>query len=177
LGSVAEKDAGGLALVDYLTLERASAEVAAGFEHVVLVDPPPSAAAELHAGAGSGFLHPLWGDPEREFSLAVLDEQHASRRAIAGVFRSLREAGEASGPALRAALEGGGARPLSPEAAGRCFRVLAELGLLAGEPRGGAGAVGVVSSEGTDLERSAAFRAYRADHSEAALYLARPKQP
>ena len=68
-------------------------------------------------------------------------------------------------------------RGLGPEAAGRCFRVLAELGLTAGEPRSGAGVVGVVSSEGRDLERSPAFRAYRADRSEAQTYLERPKQP
>jgi len=101
----------------------------------------------------------------------------ASRPAIAAAFRALREAGEASGSRLREALAGGGAHPASAEAAARCFRVLAELGLLAGEPSGGDGTVGVVSSEGTDLERSAAFRAYRADHSEALQYLERRKQP
>ena len=89
----------------------------------------------------------------------------------------LREAGEASGPALRDALRGEGSRPLAPESAARCFRVLVELELAAGEPAGGAGTVGVVSSEGTDLERSAAFRAYRRDHSEASQYLARPPHP
>ncbi len=108
---------------------------------------------------------------------AVLDEQLASRAAVAALFRSLREAGEASGEELREALRGAAAHRRSPEAAARCFRVLAELGLVSGEPTHGAGAVGVVSSEGTDLERSAAFRAYRADHSEAVPFLARPKQP
>jgi single-stranded-DNA-specific exonuclease len=181
LGGLSARSGAGLALVDYEALGHAS-NLAAEFEHVVLIDPPRNPRDRLRVarpleGEAGGFLHTLWSDAEVEFSLAVLDEQNASRHAVAAVFRALREAGEASGPALRAALEGGGARPLSPEAAGRCFRVLAELGLVAGEPRGGAGAVGVVSSEGTDLERSAAFRAYRADHSEAAPYLARPKQP
>ncbi len=188
LDDAAGKREAGFALVDYLALERASDDLVAGFEHVVLVDPPHSAAAEALAarprtergGTGdlpSGFLHLLWGNAEREFALAVLDEQCASRGAVAAVFRALREAGEASGPALREALGGGGAHPHSPEAAGRCFRVLTELGLVAGEPAAGAGAVGVVSSEGTDLERSAAFRAYRRDHSEASQYLARPQHP
>jgi len=124
-----------------------------------------------------GFLHQVWADAEREFALAVVDEECASRQAVAGVFRTLREAGEASGPALREALGGGGSHPLSPEVAARCFRVLAELDLVAGEPAAGAGAVGVVSSEGTDLERSIAFRAYRRDHSEASQYLAIPQHP
>jgi single-stranded-DNA-specific exonuclease len=171
----------GLALTDYATLERPPAELAAHFEHVVLVDPPPSAPAERTAVGPCGerqpgFLHPLWTDAEREFALAVHDEQYASRGAVAAVFRALREAGEVSGPALRRALAGAGSHPLPPEAAARCFRVLAELELVAGEPAAGAGAVGVVSSEGTELERSTAFRAYRRDHSEASQYLARPKQ-
>ncbi len=189
----------GFALVDYATLGRrvngdaALAPdwgIAAHFEHVVLVDPPPSAAAReraarprgnggegLAGAADPGFLHRAWTESEREFALAVDDEQHASRETVATVFRRLREAGEASGEALRNALAGAGPRPLPPEVAARCLRVLTELGLVAGEPSGGAGAVGVVSSEGTELERSAAFRAFRKDHSEAAQYLARPTQP
>jgi single-stranded-DNA-specific exonuclease len=191
LEGVRSRAPGGLGLVDYATLERVAAggaDLVASFEHVVLVDPPSSAfiralAAQPCEGIGGddapdpGFLHLAWTEAEREFSLAVLDEQLASRAAVAAVFRALREAGEASGPALRAALAGAGSRPLSPEAAARCLRVLAELELVAGEPNGGAGSVRVVSSEGTDLERSAAFRAYRAEHSEASLFLARPKQP
>ena len=64
-----------------------------------------------------------------------------------------------------------------PEAAARCFRVLDELGLVQGAPEGGRGTVGVVSSEGTELERSAAFRAYGARHQEGLRYLERRKQP
>jgi single-stranded-DNA-specific exonuclease len=176
LDAVRGRGGGGLALVDYTTLERCPDDVAGHFEHVVIVDPPSSAAAAAAAAQGKGFLHPVWAGAEREFSLKVDDERWASRQAVAGVFRSLREAGQASGSELREALAGTGAHPLAPEAAARCLRVLAELGLVAGEPMGGAGVVGVVSSEGTDLERSAAFRAYRARHSEATQYLARPQQ-
>jgi single-stranded-DNA-specific exonuclease len=187
LEGVAAKATGGLALVDYATLARGG-EVPAPFEHVVFVDPPHSEADGLLAAqprpapaasgeAHPGFLHPLWTEAEREFALSVEDERCASRDAVARVFRALRAAGEASGAGLRGALGGEGPRPLPPEAAARCFRVLAEIGLVAGEPAGGAGPVRVVSSEGTGLERSAAFRAYRRDHSEAAQYLARLPQP
>jgi single-stranded-DNA-specific exonuclease len=172
---------GGLALTDYEGLGHASG-LAGEFEHVVLIDPPRgpgdrARVTRLPAGTAAGFLHPLWTAAEVEFSAAVLGEQLASRTTVAAVFRSLREAGEASGEELRQALAGSGSQPLGPEAAGRCFRVLAELGLVGGEPSSGAGVVGVVSSEGTDLERSPAFRAYRGDHSEAQTYLERPKQP
>jgi single-stranded-DNA-specific exonuclease len=168
---------GGLALTDYATLSRFPS-LAEGFEHVVQVDPPASAAeAEAATGAGPGFLHSLWSEAELALSIAVRDERLASRPTVAAVFRRLREAGEASGAALREALAGSGAHPLPPESAARCLRVLAELNLVAGEPNGGEGAVGVVSSEGTDLQRSAAFRAYRAHYSEALRYLERRKQP
>jgi len=193
LAGLAARGAGGLALTDYAALQ-ATPELVAAFEHVVMVDPPRGSADENRcaapfagpaenraaappAGAAPGFVHQLWGEPENGFAVSASDEQLASRGTVAGVFRGLREAGEGSGSELRKALAGSGAHPLGPETAARCFRVLTELGLVAGEPNGGAGTVGVVSSEGTDLERSAAFRAYRAVHSEAQQYLERPKQP
>jgi single-stranded-DNA-specific exonuclease len=176
LGQLESKAEGGLALTDYATLESAAAEDLSGrFEHVVLVDPPPSPLAELRAGAGDGFLHPLWTPAEAEFALAVLEEQLGSRRAVAEVFRALREAGECGGERLRSALGGAGAHPLGPTAAARCFRVLAELDLVRGDPDRGRGSAGVVSSGGTKLERSSAFRAYDEELSEARRFLQRPK--
>jgi single-stranded-DNA-specific exonuclease len=171
---------GGLALTDYAALAR-EPELAEPFEHVVMIDPPCERAdedrcREARSGAEPGFLHRLWTDAEQSFAVSASDEQHASRAVVGGVFRRLREANEVGGPELRQALAGSGAHPLCPEAAARCLRVLTELGLVAGQPSSGAGSVGVVSSEGTDLERSAAFRAYRANHSEAVPYLERPKQ-
>jgi single-stranded-DNA-specific exonuclease len=171
----------GLALTDYAVLE-AEPDLAVAFEHVVMVDPPRNQADEERCGRAKqgdepGFLHRLWTAAERDFAVSACDEQWASRAVVANAFRRLREAGEVSGRELREALAGNGAHPLGPESSGRCFRVLRELELVAGDPSGGAGSVGVVSSEGTDLGRSAAFGAYRADHSEAKTYLERPKQP
>jgi single-stranded-DNA-specific exonuclease len=187
LRSVFTKAGSGLALTDYATLlanpERATAVVAA-FEHVALVDPPTSAEELAVASAGEvGDLHLLHSPAEHEFALAVLAESLASREAVAAVFRGLRaadggeEASGISGSDLLEALCGAGPRPLSPEAAARAFRVLVELELVQGAPESGSGLVGVVSSEGTDLERSASFRAYRDRHLEAQQFLARPKQP
>jgi single-stranded-DNA-specific exonuclease len=171
----------GLALIDYAALA-AEPDLAVAFEHVVLVDPPRNAGDEArvrggHDGESAGFLHPLWTEAEIPFSLSVLEEQTASRGTVARVFKALREDGETSGPQLWTALSTGGAHPLSAESAARCFRVLQELGLLAGEPNSGDGSVRVVSSEGTDLERSAAFRAYSEEFSEAQQYLERRKLP
>ncbi len=170
---------GGVTLADAATLE-AEPGLAAGFEHVVLVDPPAFPHLERLAALActeGGYMHSVWGEAERRFALAMLDEQLARRRALIGLFRDLREAGEVSGEELLAALRGSGPHPRGPEAAARCFRVLAELELVHGEPRGGDGAVGVVSSEGTELERSAAFRAYGDRHQEGVRFLERRKKP
>ncbi len=85
---------GGLGLTDYATLLAADGEEIVGrFEHVVLVDPPTSAEALAVAAAGkSGYLHELYSKAEHEFALAALDESLASRSAVAGVFRALRDA-------------------------------------------------------------------------------------
>ncbi len=171
----------GLALTDFGALER-EPELAAGFEHVVLVDPPRGELDELRSGLpcsgpGPGFLHVLWTAAEQEFAGKVLAEQWPTREGTAMTYRALRQIGDCRGRRLREALAGSGSHPLSPEASARRFRVLRELGLLQGSPEGGNGVVRVVSSVRTDLQRSAAFRAYSARLSEAQRFLARPKLP
>ena len=170
--------ASGLALTDYAALERAPS-LARAFEHVIMVDPPRSEADEVRAGLACGespgYLHVLWSEAETEFAAKALAEQWASREGVAATYRGLRQTGDARGRRLREALAGGGSHPLCPEASARRFRVLRELGLLQGSPEGGAGVVRVVSSVRTDLQRSAAFRAYDERLSEAQRYLARPK--
>lgn len=171
----------GLALTDYGALER-EPELAADFEHVVLVDPPRGELDTLRAslpfsGPAPGFLHALWTRAERDFVAQVLAEQWATREGVAATYRALRQTGDARGCRLRSALAGSGPYPLCPEASARRFRVLRELGLLQGAPEGGEGVVRVVSSVRTDLQRSAAFRAYDDRLSEDQQYLARAKLP
>ncbi len=177
---------GGAELAEYEDLER-EPELVCAFEHVVLIDPPASAALERLAGLawrggegaspGGGYLHLAWGELETSFALRVLGSRLAQRPELVACYRALREAGgELEGEALRAALAGEGTPPRGPETAARCFRVLAELGLLGGELRAGGGPVGVLSSEETDLERSAAFRAYSARYQEGRKYLEGRKQ-
>jgi single-stranded-DNA-specific exonuclease len=229
VAGLATRASGGLALVDYAALAMAP-DLAAKFEHVVLVDAPrtpldvervttPFGAADPSPGgadtaepraaakpdkaalleiartailsvtdpsvapptaaepAGTGFVHPLYSDAGRKFSLAVLGRQAPSRETIAGVFRAVRDVGQASGPELRAALAGTDPHPLDPETSARAFRVLRDLELVAGDTSVGTGVVGVVSSAGTDLERSAAFRVYSKEFSEAQSFLQSPKFP
>jgi single-stranded-DNA-specific exonuclease len=180
IGRLANRAASGLALTDYAALEWRP-ELAAAFEHVVLVDPPRSEGDEARTGVpcaeGGGFLHAPWTEAELEFAGQALAEQWATREGVAATYRALRQTGDTRGRRLREALAGGGGHPLCPEAAARRFRVLRELGLLQGSPQGGVGMVRVVSSVRTDLQRSAAFRAYSDQLSEAQAFLARPKLP
>ena len=125
---------------------------------------------------GGGYLHPAWGEPELRFTIEALGDQLAQRGVLAGVFRDLREASEGEGRSRYEALRGSGRHPRGPEAAARCFAVLGELGLVQGTADRGRGVVGVVSSEGTDLERSAAYRAYGARYQEGLRYLEGRKQ-
>lgn len=181
------KASGGLALTDYATLAREGGTVAAAFEHVVLVDPPPSEQAEALASlplppseegdVSPGYAHRVWGTAELEFAQAALAAEAPARETIVGVFKRLREAGECGGEKLRTVLAGGGPHPLAPETAARCLRVLSELDLVAGEAAAGDGRLGVVSSKGTDLERSAAFRVYRDSQAEAIRFLESRKMP
>ena len=165
-----------MTLADAAVLE-AEPGLAAGFEHVVFVDPPQFEHVEQLAMAGEGYVHLAWGEAEHRFACAMLAEQLARRETLIAAFRDLRDAGEAGGEELLAALRGSGRFPRSPVTAARCLRVLGELELVQGTADGGGGRVGVVSSEGTELERSPAYRAYGARHQEALRYLERRKNP
>jgi single-stranded-DNA-specific exonuclease len=169
----------GARLAEYAELER-DPGLAAEVEHVVLVDPPPFPHLERlvseACAEGGGYLHPAWGEPELRFTIAALGDQLAQRGVLAGVFRDLRESSEEEGRGLYEALRGSGPHPRGPEAAARCFAVLAELGLVQGTADRGRGIVGVVSSEGTDLERSTAYCAYSARYQEGLRYLEGRKQ-
>jgi single-stranded-DNA-specific exonuclease len=179
IGRLVSRAASGLALTDYAALERRP-ELAGAFEHVVLVDPPRSEEDQLRARSPhekGGFLHAPWTEAELEFAGQALAEQWATREGVAATYRALRQTGDARGKRLREALAGAGSHPLCPEASARRFRVLRELGLLQGSPQGGAGVVRVVSSVRTDLQRSAAFRAYSDQLSEAQRFLGKTKLP
>ncbi len=58
-------------LADAAVLE-AEPELAAGFEHVVFVDPPQFEHVEELATAGEGYVHLAWGAAEHRFACAML---------------------------------------------------------------------------------------------------------
>jgi single-stranded-DNA-specific exonuclease len=175
-------DAGsGVVLADWAALAR-SPSMGTRFEHLVIIDPAPFSHLERLAGAGPGFLHLAWSDPE--LALLVHDEEWPSRAALEALFRSLRSAEAQRGDEgaglsaehLREALHGPGRHARSPEVAARRLRVLEELGAARWEPSGIARSLRVVSSKG-DLERLETFIAYRERYEEGRTFLSERRQP
>jgi hypothetical protein len=152
---------GGLALTTWSALED-DPEVAARFEHVLAIDPPPHAHLEdLLAGLpGAGWAHLAWGGAERSFARRVHAWELDLRAPLADLYRALRAAGGGEGPALEALLRGGGSPPRTGALAGRLLRILAELGLVE-VARDPLRAQIVPAAQRTELDRSAAFRAYQ----------------
>ena len=169
----------GVVLADWAALGR-DPSLAAGFEHVVVVDPAPYAHLEALAGAGEGYAHRVDGQPEIDFALRVHADEWPSRASLGALYRALREHcsdGALQAAAARSLLCGEGRRhPLSPEVAARSARVLGELGLLEWSGSGVARSLRVVSSGGTDLERSNAFVAYRDRCEEGRRFLSEQRQ-
>jgi single-stranded-DNA-specific exonuclease len=163
----------GLVLTDWGVLAR-QPELARRFEHVVLVDPPPFPHLEALAARGEGYVHITWGEAELDFALKVHDAEWSQRPTLAATFRRLRAAGgELENDALAALLAGEGPHPRTAEQAGRCIRVLTELGLAAWTHDRAGRTLRVVSSEQTELERSHAYVAYGVRHEEGRRFLSR----
>ena len=161
----------GLVLTDWAALSL-DPHLAADFERVVLIDPPPTQRLRALAGEGRGELHLSWGEPEVEFAIQLQGIEWPSRKSLARLYASLREELQSTAAdKLQLLLSGSGATPLTAEQAGRRLRVLSELQLVAWEGTRPADRLRAVSSEGTDLERSKAYLAYRALHDEGVRFL------
>jgi single-stranded-DNA-specific exonuclease len=134
--------------------------LAAGFDNLVALDPPPGGLADplLHSGPRG---HLAWGPAEAEFALLVWRAELDLRPALTAVYRALRDLPAGAPPdALETALRGSGRYPRSPETCARVLEVLAELDLIEFtiEPP----SCRVLDAVPTRLERSGAFRACEA---------------
>jgi single-stranded-DNA-specific exonuclease len=168
----------GVVLADWGALTRNPA-LASRYRHLVVIDPPPFADLERLIEVGDGYLHQLGGRPETDFALRVHADEWPSRSSLAALYRELGGSGSVGlgQEAARELLCGGSrAHPLSPEVAARSARVLAELELVRWAGSGPNRVLRVVSSSGTDLERSEAFVAYRDRYEEGRRYLSERTQ-
>jgi single-stranded-DNA-specific exonuclease len=185
---IAERLRGGLApgafcLVDYATIA-GNPDLLSGYTHVFALDPPPSAELSTRLSETGGslgppvFLHLGWGYAELEFARKMLEQEYSLRPALIAFYRALMAHPEAlSGPALEEVLSGSGRHPRSPALAGRCLRVLGELGLLELHRSSATVRCTNIGEGKVDLERSPAFRHYTRVYEEALKFLSGPAQP
>ena len=172
-GAAVPEDAG-LLIADHAGLA-AHPEVAVRFDHVLALDPAPTAAAhEMLAGSGPsrgrGFLHLAWGAGEVEFACAVAEHRHALRPHLTAIYRALQAVAPGA-PIPREALAGDGRHPRPPSVAAACMRVLSELNLARFELSTGTVSCTITDGQRADLERSATFRARAAAGEESIRYL------
>ena len=160
----------GLPLISWEALG-SDARVAEPFAHLLAVDPPPvpEGLRLLTGTGGEGLAHAAWGGPECQFALGHWRAQLGLREPLTELWRALGPAGTLSGAALEQALAGAGAYPRGGALGARMIRVMGELGLA----RYDAGARSCHAREAhrTDLDRSAAQRAYTARLAVAERYL------
>jgi hypothetical protein len=158
-----------LAMLDYGRL--AEIEPPEGM-HLVLVDPPASAAEAawaLHRAAGR-WLHLVWGDAEIELALRAAEDEWALRPAVTAIWMGLRHGvARAWGPDLEAILLGTAPASRSPRVAARALSILAELGLA---EVGEAGVRAAPDPDRRELDASQTYRACRARLDEALAFLA-----
>jgi single-stranded-DNA-specific exonuclease len=162
---------GGFAVCSWAALAD-EPELAAPFAHVVAVDPPshPRLLRLLERPSGRARPHLAWGEPELRFALRIHEWDFALREPLTALYRALRGAGTVRGEALEAVLRGEGPQPRSAALAGRLVRVLTELDLVVLDREGPALRIAEMPAR-TQLERSAAFRAYHEQLEDGQRYL------
>lgn len=155
---------GGFALCSWRALARDPA-IATGAAHLVALDPPALAdwRAALDELGDDVRAHLAWGEPELRFTEDVLAHDHASRTALAALYRELRDA---PGAPLADVLRGQGRTAAH---AGLLLRVLVDLGLVEIDRAGGAARL--LDAPRADLGRSAAHRASLARLEEGRRWL------
>jgi len=149
-------------------------DVAAGFQHIVALDPPPGGVADPLLNSAPR-AHLAWGPAEAEFAIAAYRAVLDLRPQLADLYRALRELPpDSNAAALEAALRGSGRYPRAAPACARLLKVLTELGLI--ELDLDARHCHIIEAVQSDLDLSPTYRAARAD-LEATEHALAPELP
>ncbi len=159
---------GGFALISHDSLEE-QPEFVPEFEHAVVFDPPASRTQESTMRLGHGYTHLAWGEAELRFAQQMHEQEYALRASLVAFYRALRERGRVAGEELEHLLRGDGTHARSAKLAGRLLRVLTELGLVSLDPD--LPALEIADAQPTELERSAAYRAYTQTNEDGQRFL------
>ena len=142
--------------------------LAAPYDHLVAVDPPPVAVGvELARTAPVSAVHLAWGPAEVSFALAVAEAELDLRPALAELYRALR-----AGTAFEAAAPGAGNHPRPPRVCGRLLRILVEAGLATFDAPA-RDCVLVPGAPRADLGDGPAYRAYTGRLADVRSFLSR----
>ena len=164
---------GGFALTSYHALERAP-ELAAGFTHLVALDPPAGAAGAHVLAIGPGYSHLAWGAAELRFAQQMHELEYGLRTWLAALYRTVRSRTRVTGEELERLLRGDATQPRPARIGGRLIRVLAELELVSLDRN--LPALALAGTAHTALERSAAYRAYTRRLEDGRRYLSSENQ-
>ncbi len=161
---------GRFALVSHASLVKDPA-LAADFEHVVVIDPPTSAAQDEATLAGRGYRYLAWGEAELRFTRRMHELEYDLRTSLVPLYRALRGRGRVTGGEFEHLLRGDGKHARTASLAGRLLRVLTELELVSldREPP----ALELVEANPTALDRSAAYRTYTKINEDGQRFLNR----
>jgi single-stranded-DNA-specific exonuclease len=163
---------GGFALISYHALQ-CRPETAAGFDHIVALDPPTSPAAGALLRSGVRFTHLAWGEPELRFAEQMHELEYGLRASLVALYRSLRARGRVTGEELERLLRGDGPHGRPARLAARLVRVLAELELVSLDRD--LPALAIAGTAPTALERSPAYRAYEQRYEDGRRFLSKAK--
>ncbi|HEX7291502.1 MAG TPA: DHHA1 domain-containing protein, partial [Conexibacter sp.] len=165
-----QERAGGFALCSHAALARAP-QLADGFEHLVVLDPPAHAEedARMRSGAAGAYTHLCWSAAELRFAQQIHESEHALRAALVPLYRALRDRGGAAGEELEALLRGDAAHGRSVAQAARLVAILTELGLVSLDRD--LPALAVEEAGRTALERSPTYRAALQRHEDGRRWL------
>ncbi len=159
---------GGFALISYHALERRP-EIAGGFEQIVALDPPSSAAAESLLRDRVRVTHLAWGQPELRFAEQMHELEYGLRASLVALYRVLRTRERVAGEELEHLLRGDGPHGRPPRLAARLVKVLAELELVSLDRD--LPALAIAGTAPTSLERSPAYRAYATRYEDGRRFL------
>ncbi len=165
---------GGFSLASYHALERDPA-LAAGFLHVVALDPPSCAEHDRLIRSGAGFTHLAWGAAELRFAQQMHEFEYGLRSSLVALYRALRLCRQALGGELERLLRGETAPGRPPRLAARLIRVLSELDLVSFDRD--TPALAFTGGAPTALERSPAYLRYAQRHEDGRRFLGSATHP
>jgi single-stranded-DNA-specific exonuclease len=159
---------GGFALITHESLLE-EPEIAADYQHIVVLDPPASKVQEAITKLGDGYTHMAYGEAELRFAKQIHELEYGLRASLVTLYRALRERGRVAGEELEHLLRGDGSHARSARLSGRMLRVFTELELISLDLD--LQALAIASAQPTELERSAAYRTYTQLHEDGQRFL------